>query len=344
MGIEIYLRAKLDDLVPEECMPMLENILFVAGYKYDHYELYKPGRRFLPRLISWLEQFSEPERIVMLKMIENLIFISEREMQLLSTIMFGKIRHELLDEIIIAETLSQFNYDAAYSLHFQRYLDDSIFIGMSDGSKIGYFRRHSQVLPRDSVLEFYKVDEWEKKQFEGKRFAFLIDDFCGSGTTFIREEEKDGRKETCGQLQRFVDRWSNYVPFERIFYCPYIITQRAHSRIYDLVGGPNKILDLGVRFKILHSMIIPDDYSCVSSSSRIFADSDSQRIRRICDKYYSRFEEDENIRKGGGCRYGYGETGLCVVLYHNTPNNCIYLIWNTTKDWNPLFPRIPKHK
>jgi hypothetical protein len=331
--------------VPDECKAMLENILFMAKYKYDKYELYKAGLRFLSYLVPWLEQFSERERITMVKLVDNLMYISEEEMQSLSSIMFQKICHELLEEIIIAESLDEFDYNTAFSTHFQKYLDESIFVGMSDGSRIGYFRRHSVVLPRDSVLEFYKVDEWEKRQLTKKRFAFLIDDFCGSGTTFIRgEEDKKGKMVPAGQLQRFMERWADFVRFERIFYCPYIITKGAYSRINELVSGSEKIIDIKVGFKILYSMLIPADHSCVFSPSRIFGDSDLERIKRICDKYYDRFKEDKNAKKYGGCRYGFGETGLAIAIYHNTPNNCIYPIWNTTMKWHSLFPRISKHK
>jgi len=265
-------------------------------------------------------------------------------MQSLATIMFRKIRHELLNEIILDENLDDFDYNTAYSEYFQEYLDKSIFIGMSDGSRIGYFRRHSRVLPRNSVLEYYKIDEWEKKKLAQKRFAFLIDDFCGSGYTFIREEEEIGKKKVDGQLQRFVERWSKFVHFEHVFYCPYIITEKAYARLTDLIFGSKKIIDIPARFKILYSMIIPADHSCVFGPSRIFSSSDLERIKRICDVYYEQFEEDENIKKGGGCRYGFRETALAIVLYHNTPNNCIYLLWNTSNNWQPLFPRISKHR
>ena len=41
---------------------------------------------------------------------------------------------------------------------------------------------------------------------------------------------------------------------------------------------------------------------------------------------------------------GYNESGLPLVLFHNTPNNSLPLLWfNETHDITGLFPRIDRH-
>lgn len=70
--------------LPKECDSIIQNLMFMSGYKFDNYELYRPGNRFLGHLIPWLQQFSPKERIVALKLIDRLIYISEPEMQSLA--------------------------------------------------------------------------------------------------------------------------------------------------------------------------------------------------------------------------------------------------------------------
>src|SRR5271155_4295117 len=54
----------------------------LADYKYDQYQRYGPGKRFIESLALWLNQFEVPDRVQALSLVQRrLIFISEREMK-----------------------------------------------------------------------------------------------------------------------------------------------------------------------------------------------------------------------------------------------------------------------
>jgi hypothetical protein len=70
----------------------------------------------------------------------------------------------------------------------------------------------------------------------------------------------------------------------------------------------------------------------------------------MCDRYYDKSFESENTIKLGGIKYGFGNSGLPLVMYSNTPNNTIFLFWVNTENpqadptFNALFRRINRHR
>src|SRR5215208_5206453 len=60
----------------------LNNLRFMAPCKYDEYQQFFPGRRFVESLALWLKQFStKEERIAAYDLVKrNLIFISIAQM------------------------------------------------------------------------------------------------------------------------------------------------------------------------------------------------------------------------------------------------------------------------
>ena len=50
---------------------ILDDLEFMAEYKYDHYEMYAPGVRFMDQLIRWLRQFSPEDRSTALQLSED---------------------------------------------------------------------------------------------------------------------------------------------------------------------------------------------------------------------------------------------------------------------------------
>ena len=56
---------------------------------------------------------------------------------------------------------------------------------------------------------------------------------------------------------------------------------------------------------------------------------------------------DEHFAVGGGrCPYlGFADCSLPLVLYHNTPNNTLPVLWYSWEETvYPLFPRVTRHK
>ena len=84
------------------------------------------------------------------------------------------------------------------SAEYKEMLRRSLFIGISDGSRIDLFRRSKREISNEQVFPSYHISEkkaldmiseLKKAGFEGKfNSLFLIDDFTASGKSYFRQE------------------------------------------------------------------------------------------------------------------------------------------------------------
>lgn len=200
----------------QETLPMLlededraasifRELQFLSDYKYNGYEMYHPGRLFLENLYLWLDQFKPEQRIEALRFVqERLIFVSRRDFQQLA---------EILHHDVIRRRQIRITADAAgippYKVRlilespcFQQITRSSLYVGMSDGARIDYIRRHNLRISNEQVLPYYEVSRPKKNDLlkelrqelrdPDKLFLslFMLDDFCGSGRTLLREVVK----------------------------------------------------------------------------------------------------------------------------------------------------------
>jgi len=64
------------EIVPQ----VLPTLQLLADFKYDHYQRFGPGRRFIESLALWLHQFEPQDRQAALQLVmEHLVFISDTE-------------------------------------------------------------------------------------------------------------------------------------------------------------------------------------------------------------------------------------------------------------------------
>lgn len=338
---------------------VIKDLEVMARYKYDHYEMFAPGMRFLEHLYSWLKQFSEEDRRPAVEFIrKHLIFISQREMQDLARFLYyDLIVPELLRVIIEREGLRPFDYGKAFTQHFPHYLRRCLFIGLSDGAKIDFFRRHHIQLSQDQVLPYYRTVGEDylaqlRKDTGDQRatfFAlFLIDDFTASGYTLLREEsdaDGSGVRQT-GTLQRLAEIHAARVKdVERIYLCHYVATHNAHAHVMRLAA---KMDAYRGRLKCMAALLLSPEIAILPDTTK--HDPLLSRVVAISERYYSPKFEDQNTARAGGIRFGFGNQGLPVVLYSNTPNNSLYVLWLDTtvtpreEQFRALFRRIPRHR
>ena len=326
---------------------LTRDLRFMAEYKYDSYEVYSTSRRFLPSLLEWLGQFhSQREIETALTIVHKLLFLSRKEMLELSRLVYQNILFEIMNEIIRVHNLRRFDYGTAYR-YLDRFLEKCVFIGMSDGAQTDYFRRHSDgKIKNDQVLPYYKIDEEEKRLHSNAKYAFLLDDMCGSGVTFLRVKSIGNRTVVEGQLPRFIKKWSPFATsLEAIYFCPYLITEKGFKRLTKLAPKVPISQAQRFRFKILYGMIIPEKYSILRKDNELFSRIECERMKDLCKRYYDPAVEDEHTRKGGGCKFGFGRIGIFLVRYNNTPNNTPSIIWhaNRVKEQPALFRRLARH-
>lgn len=331
---------------------LLNDLEFMAAYKYDGYEMFSPPVRFLEQLFMWLDQFEEVDRPIALRFVrERLIFISQREMQDLARFLYyNRIVPALLELIIAEQALAPFDYATAFQEHFRSYLRRSLFMGLSDGAKIDFFRRHHIQLSQEQVIPYYRsshLDYVESLRAEvgdpAASFScvFLIDDFTGSGYTMLHESQKNSFE---GSLMRVYEHHREVIDAAKAVYvCHYIATEAAREHTRKLAARAPGYGDK--RFECLTALPLGPRSSVDPVKSGVEFDNAYVALR---NKYFRGAFDDKNSRKGGSVKDGFGGVALPVVLYSNTPNNSIFLIWlqhaSMDGEFIPLFPRIPRHR
>jgi len=181
---------------------LFRELQFLADYKYNKYEMYHPGRLFIENLYLWLQQFEESERSQALKFVrEELIFISRQEFQQLADIIYHDgIRRRQLEVAAVLGGYQPYKVCAIReSAEFRRIARASLYVGMSDGARIDFIRRHNLEISNEQVLPYYITSSDKVKELLAHlrtalddpsahfRCLFLVDDFCGSGRTLLRE-------------------------------------------------------------------------------------------------------------------------------------------------------------
>jgi hypothetical protein len=164
--------------------------------------MYHPGRLFLESLYLWLNQFKLDERMHALAFVrEKLIFISRQEFQQLAEILYHDVirRQQIRVAAEIAGVPTHKIRFIRESESFRQVTRASLYVGMSDGARIDYIRRQNLDIGNEQVLPYYEVSPAKKEDLKKElrkdllnpealfRCIFLIDDFCGSGRTLLRE-------------------------------------------------------------------------------------------------------------------------------------------------------------
>jgi hypothetical protein len=176
--------------------------------------------------------------------------------------------------------------------------------------------------------------------------VFLIDDFTGSGYTLLREErdEDTGHPKILGSLQRLYEHHQSIIDqAQAVYLCHYIATAHAHSKVRELA---QRLRPYAGKFNTLSALTLSPQLSIIPENLSL--DERTRDIYELCDRYFSLDYNNANTMKGGGIKLGYGNQGLPLVLYSNTPNNSLFFIWYSAPDathpFRALFRRIDRHK
>ena len=337
----------------------LRRLQVMARHKYDHYERFRLGRRFIESLADWLRQF-EPgrERTTAFEFIQNkLVFISNGEMEQLVGILYQKMIRPIIREHV-SKTLGLPAYAVSKierTPEFTRTRRRSLFLGLSDGARIDEFRRSNRDLSNEQVYATYEVagprlaemrsqllndqkeDPSDPIQFE---LVFLLDDFAGSGKSILRERNGafGGRLQRFSELLRMDAQEEASVfsgPQTEIHICLYVATQQAVDQLTQ------SIEDYTASAPWEHAPVV-HAVQLLDQSLRIEPSRESG-FCELLDKYYDERIEDAAKRVGGtSSKYGFAEGSLPLVLSHNTPNNSVSLLW-APSPMKALFPRFERH-
>lgn len=334
----------------------------LAAYKYDEYQRFSPGQRFIESLALWLSDLKRPEhKTAAFEFVRNrLVFFSAAEIQHLVNIAYpDHIRLKLLRRTAEELHLDPYHIGKVITTpEFRAHQRSCLFLGLSDGARTDVFRRSNEgSVSHEQILQNYEIKAErvpklleklrgdlrkitpDAKDIDASTFntIVLMDDFSASGTSYLRFEkgQLDGKLH---EISRDIKTQQSAVAQlvnskTRIYLVLYIATDQAVEHLQKLLSehwGAQ-----GIAFEILavHPLlpaikVKPDD-----------------PLQSLLDEYYDKALEDEHTAKGEhGVKFGYAACGLPVVLTHNTPNNSIYPLWAACPKLRPLFPRISRHK
>lgn len=344
----------------------------MSAIKYDGYTDFRAGMRFIESLATWLKQFDAEDRAVAYEFVRNkIVYVSPQELYriidaFVPECVIPTILATVADELGIPSYEIWKHEDAAKV--FKKRLRKTLFIGMSDGSRIDVLRRaNSKLLSTEQVVPMMNIDpdKWRdlsdnlssdlntesgKEKFDR---IYLIDDFTASGTTFIRYV--DGKWK--GKLAKFnklvmkaredvkegfpiADKYTLHIHH-------YISSTQAHQSLEAKLKEADSAWQEKSYGQVAHTAghILPPGTKLNPTADKKFLE--------LCEKYYdhSLFTRLEKHCKENGqidMRYGYANCALPVVLDHNTPNNSVSILWAETdgsegRAMVPLFRRRDRH-
>jgi hypothetical protein len=341
-----------------EELPRLERM---ARFKYDEYQQFGPGQKFLEALCLWLEQFktSEEREIAYAFVRDRLVFISADDMRHLVEASFPDlIRPLLIDRTAQKLDVSPHNLTAvirhpAY-IHTQR---ATLFLGLSDGARMDIFRRAAG-LDNEQVWQAYEISGTKSAGMLEKlrkavgdddaRFdrVILIDDFSASGISYVRYENAEWKGKAVKALMQFRSEREagTLVHYEQIdmHIVLYVATR-------DAVDYIRKQLEAYCEEQLIPTPTVNAVYELPPDLA--LRDTEDAAFLALVDddRYYRSRSLDEHEAKGGTetVKRGFAGCGLPVVLAHNCPNNSVFLLWADPLERDSargLFPRIVRHR
>lgn len=349
---------------PSDVAKERPNLQALATLKYDDYQWFSPGMKFIESLALWLKQFStlEERKTAYEFMRDRIVFISVKEMYHLVGISYPlHIRPFLIGKVATVKKVpAWFVRRIVDSIEFRVLLRQSLFLGLSDGAYIDVFRRSNPWLSHEQIFRTHEISEERAAEMLSNlkedlnhilgrastsaenrfRMVFLFDDFSGSGISYIREEASH----FAGKISRFQKGACNKRGRIRDLFEP----SELHVCLVLYVASEQARNYLEVKGRLLFG-VVPFDVLVVnplSNSLRVTEERDEKFIE-ILKKYYDPSIETESYLKGTHDRpyLGFNECALPLVLGHNTPNNSVCLLWYPEKGkYRGLFPRVSRHR
>lgn len=361
------LLAQVMQWTPEDVARERPALQAMASFKYDEYQQYGPGMRFIESLALWLNQFLiKDERKCAYSFVkQRLVFLSNAEMVHFVSVAYpDHIRPILIQRT--ATTLNNSMWMISKLINDKVYRSlrrQCLFLGLSDGARIDVFRRFNSELSHEQIWLAYEMTPEKAESIKEKlnkdlnmiagknieqnetyfKMIFLLDDFSGSGLSYLRKSSEDGS--FAGKIYKFYKQLigpdtglSKLVNLNDLYVgvTLYVATDKTRlhleRNLTDLFDGTN------IKWGIQIIQNLADDVSLQRTEDKDFL--------RLVDKYYDSNAEDEHTEKGGkDIKLGFNDCGLPLVLGHNTPNNSIFLLWAYPNlNYRGLFPRISRHR
>jgi len=350
---------KEEDAVRENVTPLQ----LLADYKYNSYQRYGPGKRFVESLALWLDQFEAKHRSAALSLVrDRLIFISEQEISHLVSLAYPDVIVQERLRLLAEETGIAPYRVAKLEKHprFHQLRLKSLYLGLSDGAHTNELRRASNgAIGNEQIWQAYELGDAKAEDMlselknslsafsastTDERFSlvWLVDDFSGSGNTYIRFDEKERRFK--GKIKKIYDMVLDgglvNPDYYEIYLLLYVATRQAIDHIQ--YWSDRFTSERGLRPLRLH-VLCP-----IEKDVSLSVSGDAETLSLVNqDGYYDRRASDRHIAIGGtsDAKLGFANCALPLVLSHNTPNNSVYILWGPEEyEFFGLFPRVSRHR
>ena len=356
------LLAKVMGWSPHEVAGERVLLKILGDYKYDEYQQFSPGMRFVESLAQWLEQFNLHERKTAYEFIKSkLVYCSSLEINHLVSVSYpDHIRLHLLKRVGRELGLSPWHLGRMETtIEFRALERQTLFLGLSDGARTDVFRRTNPDLSHEQVRQSHELADERAEKLLGKlreglttilgrppreaevqfRTIVLLDDFSASGLSYLRRKGDSH----VGKIGTFLTQlFSEGSPIARLactdnldlLVVLYLATDHARSylksELTTLCEG---------RLNVSVLVVFP------MSSEIVVRPGHSPPLDALIDAHYDDTNETESTQIGGtDLKYGFAECGLPLVMSHNTPNNSLGLLWARGPKMRPLFPRVTRHR
>jgi hypothetical protein len=307
-----------------------------------------------PQRDAFLKNRGSYERI-------KVVFVTQKQFECLQKRLFrSMIRRHLLDSLLLRRKLPQFDYVRVLA-DLSSEMDRTLFVPNSDSSQINsfvhvnsdafnnregrnlvglpiqfwtYASQHAASSAPDIATAAHQFDELVLKadpHLHGKSRLVVLEDFSGSGT----------------DLRKSLDAVEQAdLPFDEVLVAPVIATAAAAKRLQDRCSKLS--LRSSRKYLFLTAQVLPKRLQCLRGRADSYLDGDSPvphlspEIRRISeDLFVSSFSKCKvPLRKVD--RHGFRGLALAFATYTNCPDNSLPMLWKTTTDWVPLFPRASR--
>jgi hypothetical protein len=347
----------------DEVPQVLPTLQLLADFKYDHYQQFSPGRRFIESLALWLHQFEPQDRQTALGLVlDHLVFISDAELShLVRTAYQDWIVQENMRLVSEEHEIPTFRVqEIACHRRFKQLRLTSLYLGLSDGARTNELRRASDGdISNEQIWQAYelgdeKADEMLKDlrtSLKSAGFAsddphfnliWLLDDFSGSGNTYIRYDGESRRFK--GKLPKIYQRLHQRGMVDPSHYEVFLMLYTATRQAIDHIEYWSERFTTDHGFKPLQVRVL-----CPIEPEVALSRNNSAKLRALLKNpaYCDNRVVDKHFRVGGtdDASLGFANCALPVVLAHNTPNNSVFLLWGP-EQFKPhgLFPRVSRHR
>jgi hypothetical protein len=348
------LLAKVLGWEPEQLAKERQVLQAMAALKYDEYQQYSPAVQFIGSLATWLHQFDESERDAAYQFVrQQLIFISAREMSHLAATAFPDyIRPALIRQAASEAGLDEWDVTAVLpSREYGELQRRSLFLGLSDGAHVDVFRRSNPELSHEQVWHAYDLASPKAEKMRAAlaselgiassadqatfRRLFLLDDFTGSGVSYLRPGDGDGPGGKLANISGLLHSDGVSEAFSADLHVDlvvYICGARAGAHLR------RELPELPGRWGLIAIQSLPEDLEL-----RVTSDG---AMMRVAEAHCDRRMVNEHFEKGRHLRpwLGFDECALPLVLSHNCPNNSLALLWYSADSAKALFPRVDRHR